>query len=178
MLVADKVWNFIRSRALKWKMSELADLIVSTSENGKINVGVSVDAKRAFQEGRGKMKNHGPLIAAVVLKGILIGALAFKTLFLLSGKALLVSKLAFMLSSLIGVKKLLSSKKHTTTYEVVADHHRYDLPFVASQPKNPGLTNSGGWARAMDEMADTFIERLSAQPLAYTQQIPIPLNNI
>lgn len=110
MLVADKLWTFVKSRALKWKMSDAFDLLVSAGDKGKINVGLSVDAKRAFIEGRGKMKNSGPLIAAVVLKGILLGILAFKALFLLSGKALLVSKLALLLSSLIGVKKLLSHK--------------------------------------------------------------------
>lgn len=183
MLVADKIWNFVKSRALKWKMSNLADLLISTSENGKINIGVSVDAKRAFHEGRGKMKNHGPLIAAVVLKGLLIGALAFKALFLLSGKALLVSKLAFMLSSLIGVKKLLSKKKHLTTYEVVADHHRYDAPFALPLSNNPPSANQGGWARAIDEVMDSFVDRLSiqsgAQLLAYSsRQIPIPINSI
>lgn len=181
MLVADKIWNFVRSRALKWKMSDLADLLISTSENGKINIGVSVDAKRAFQEGRGKMKNHGPLIAAVILKGLLIGALAFKALFLLSGKALLVSKLAFLLSSLIGVKKLLSKKKHTTTYEVVADHHRYDVPF-APMTKTQPAENLGGWARAMDVVMDSFVDRLSSQTdphsMVYAHQIPIPLNHL
>lgn len=111
MLVADKLWTFVKSRALKWKVNDSFDLMVSAGDKGKINVGVSVDAKRAFIEGRGKMKNSGPLIAAVIFKGALLGILAFKLLFLLSGKALLVSKLAFLLSSLIGVKKLLSQKQ-------------------------------------------------------------------
>jgi hypothetical protein len=110
MLFADKLWTFVKSRALKWKMNDAFDLLVSAGDKGKINVGLSVDAKRAFIEGRGKMKNSGPLIAAVILKGALLGILAFKALFLLSGKALLVSKLALLLSSLIGVKKLLSHK--------------------------------------------------------------------
>lgn len=110
MLVADKLWTFIKSRALKWKVSDFSDVIVSAGDRGKINLGLSVDAKRAFIEGRGKMKNSGPLIAAVILKGALLGLLAFKALFLLSGKALLVSKLSLLLASLIGVKKLLSHK--------------------------------------------------------------------
>lgn len=110
MLVADKLWTFVKSRALKWKMTDFSDVIVSAGDKGKINLGLSVDAKRAFIEGRGKMKNSGPLIAAVILKGVLLGLLAFKALFLLSGKALLVSKLSLLLASLIGVKKLLSHK--------------------------------------------------------------------
>lgn len=85
VLVADKLWAFVKSRALRWKMTDFSDLIVSAGDKGKINLGLSVDAKRAFIEGRGKMKDSGPLIAAVVLKGALLGILAFKALFLLAG---------------------------------------------------------------------------------------------
>lgn len=85
VLVADKLWAFVKSRALRWKMTDFSDVIVSAGDKGKINLGLSVDAKRAFIEGRGKMKHSGPLIAAVVLKGALLGILAFKALFLLAG---------------------------------------------------------------------------------------------
>lgn len=81
MLVADKVWTFVKSRALRWKMTDFSDLMVSAGDKGKINLGLSVDAKRALEEGRGKMKNSGPLIAAIILKGALLGILAFKALF-------------------------------------------------------------------------------------------------
>lgn len=155
-LIADKLWTFIRSRALKWKMTDFSDLLISASDKGRINVGVSVDAKRALIEGRGKMKNNGPLLAAIVLKGALIGILAFKALFLVAGKALLVSKLAFMLSSLIGLKKLLSGKPKHVTYEIVGDHHRYDAPAPAPKP-NPANV----WTRAFDTTVDSFIENFS-----------------
>lgn len=163
MLIADKIWTFIRSRALKWKMTDFSDLLISASDKGRINVGLSVDAKRALIEGRGKMKNTGPFLAAIVLKGALLGLLAFKALALLSGKALLISKLAFLLSSLIGVKKLLSGKPKHVTYEIVNDHHRYDLPVGGqTKPLQPtaaaALPSSTGWQRAMDITLDSFIE--------------------
>lgn len=169
MLIADKLWTFLRSRALKWKMTDFSDLLVSASDKGRINVGLSVDAKRALIEGRGKMKNTGPIIAAVVLKGALLGILAFKALALLSGKALLVSKLAFLLSSLIGVKKLLSGKQKHVTYEIVNDHHRYDVPGVAGAASNvkptvsaaPSFSATNGWQRALDMTLDSFIENFS-----------------
>ena len=158
-LIADKLWTFIRSRALKWKMTDFSDLLVSATEKGRINVGFSVDAKQALMEGRGKMKNTGPLIAAVIFKGILMGILAFKALFLLSGKALLISKLAFMISSLIGLKKLLSEKGKHVTYEIVGDHHRYDAPVAVPAPakQNPG----NQWTRSFDNSVDSFIENYS-----------------
>jgi hypothetical protein len=163
MLVADKLWTFIKSRALKWKVTDFTDVMLSAGDRGRINVGMSVDAKRALIEGRGKMKNSGPLIAAIVLKGALLGIIAFKFLAILSGKALLVSKLSLLLASLIGVKKLLSSgpKKHVT-YEVISDHHRYDVfnkHNVQPQPQPP-VTN--GWQRALDFTLDSFIENFAS----------------
>lgn len=64
------------------------------------------------------MKNMGPVIAAGIMKIGMIGVLAFKALALLVGKALLVSKLAFLLAAVIGLKKLFSQERHVT-YEVV-----------------------------------------------------------
>lgn len=169
MLVADKLWTFVKSRALRWKVTDFSDLMVSAGDKGKINVGLSVDAKRAFIEGRGKMKNSGPIIAAIILKGALLGLLGFKALFLLSGKALLVSKLSLLLASLIGVKKLLSGKQKHVTYEIVNDHHRYDqfkqpTPYetikqqatLAAQPQPVA-----GWQRALDLTLDSFIENFA-----------------
>ena len=63
------------------------------------------------------MKNMGPLIAAGAMKLGMVGIIAFKALALLVGKALLVSKLAFLLAAIIGLKKLFSQQKHVT-YEV------------------------------------------------------------
>lgn len=162
MLVADKVWTFVKSRALRWKMSDCSDLMVSAGDRGKINLGLSVDAKRAFIEGRGKMKNTGPIIAAVILKGVLLGLLAFKALFLLSGKALLISKLSLLLASLIGVKKLLSGKPKHVTYEIVNDHHRYDTIKPLAQAPAPEQ-QSQGWQRALDLTLDSFIENFASK---------------
>jgi hypothetical protein len=165
MLVADKLWTFVKSRALKWKVTDFTDVMVSAGDRGRINVGMSVDAKRALIEGRGKMKSSGPLIAAIVLKGALLGILAFKFLAILSGKALLVSKLSLLLASLIGVKKLLSSgpKKHVT-YEVISDHHRYDV-FNNKQthPQQPQPPVTNGWQRALDVTLDSFIENFASK---------------
>lgn len=167
LLVADKLWTFVKSRALRWKMNECSDLMVSAGDKGKINLGLSVDAKRAFIEGRGKMKNSGPIIAAIVLKGVLLGLLAFKALFLLSGKALLISKLSLLLASLIGVKKLLSGKQKSVSYEIVNDHHRYDhfKPQAASPApvQAQAEAQTQGWQRALDITLDSFIENFAGK---------------
>lgn len=79
-------------------------------------------------EGRGKNKDLkkyiGPLIAAITLKGGLL-AMTFKAVALLAGKALLVGKIALVLSTILGLKKLLSNESHheKTTYEIVKHPH-------------------------------------------------------
>lgn len=69
---------------------------------------MSIQTPEEGEKGRGKMKNMGPFIAAAAVKIGILGGLAFKGLVLLVGKALLVSKIALLLASIIGLKKLFS----------------------------------------------------------------------
>lgn len=102
----------------------------------------------------------GPLIAAAVLKIGLIGGLAFKALALLVGKALLLSKIALLLASIIGLKKLFSQGKHVT-YEVVAHpHHSSSHSF--DHGGGHGDSYSSGWARSLHEPS-----LMSGQPDAH-----------
>lgn len=104
--------------------------------------------------GRGKMKNAGPIIAAGIMKIGMLKVLAFKALALLVGKALLVSKLAFLLAAIIGLKKLFSHSKHVT-YEVVAHPHHSHSAVESHGHGAEGF--SSGWGRSGD----------AAQNLAY-----------
>lgn len=72
-----------------------------------------------------------PLLLGGTFIPIAYGALA-----LLAGKALIVSKLALVLASIIGIKKLVSSSNghHESSHEVVVGHghsgwgRNYDVP--------------------------------------------------
>lgn len=107
----------------------------------------------------------GPLIAAAVLKIGLIGGLAFKALALLVGKALLLSKIALLLASIIGLKKLFSQGKHVT-YEVVAHPHH-----SSGHSTDHGHDSySSGWARSFH--GQTSIPGQSdAHELAYAAHV-------
>lgn len=96
--------------------------------------------------GRGKNKNMGPMMAAMMMKMGMLKVLAFKVLALLVGKALFVSKLAFLLVTIIGLKKLFSQQKHVT-YEVVAHpaHHE--------SHGSDSYSSSAGWGRSSSEAA-------------------------
>jgi hypothetical protein len=107
------------------------------------------------------MKNMGPLIAAAGAKFALLGALAFKGLVLLVGKALLVSKIALLLAGILWLKKLFSQQKHVT-YEVVAHpHHSH-----SNVEHHGGDSYSSGWARSSE-----------AQQLAYSGYAPSAKNH-
>ncbi|XP_048268273.1 uncharacterized protein LOC132911994 [Bombus pascuorum] len=148
-LVANKVYAFIKSRSIKWRILPEDDVVVSASEdeNGSLNLGLSIERADNIpvQDGRGKKNNNmGPLIAAAVLKVGLIGGLAFKALALLVGKALLLSKIALLLAGIIGLKKLFSQQKHVT-YEVVAHPHHTSSHTL---DHGHGDSYSSGWARS------------------------------
>ena len=70
--------------------------------------------------GNNKDKKSGQWIMIPLLLGSTLVPLAFGALALLAGKALIVSKLALALASIIGIKKLIaSSHAHDSAHEVV-----------------------------------------------------------
>ncbi|XP_067619144.1 uncharacterized protein Osi9 [Eurosta solidaginis] len=83
------------------------------------------DMQRALEESRGKKKEKKkylmPLLLLFKLKMAALLPLAIGFLALISFKALVIGKIALILSGIIGLKKLLESKKEN--YEVVAHPH-------------------------------------------------------
>lgn len=89
------------------------------------------------EESRGKNKKNGALIMIPLLLAGTFIPIAYGALALLAGKALIVSKLALVLASIIGIKKLVSSS---------AGHHESSHEVVVSG----GGHGNGGWGRNMD----------------------------
>ncbi|XP_041985534.1 uncharacterized protein LOC121737868 [Aricia agestis] len=126
------------------------------------------------EESRGKKKKAakmlGPIIAAIMLKMMAILPLAIGAIALIAGKALLIGKIALVLSAIIGLKKLLSQQKHVT-YEVVAHPHHssshtssHDYGGSSGYGADAGSYGSGGqsgWGRSLE-----------AQAMAYSAQKP------
>ena len=63
-----------------------------------------------------------PLLLALKLKAAALIPLALGAIALIAGKALLIGKIALVISAMIGLKKLLSQQK-TVTYEIVSHPH-------------------------------------------------------
>lgn len=164
LLIANKLWRFVRSRTLRYKFSDNADFVLSSDPKGSLNVGFSVRPIEALEEGRGKMKNMGPVLMMMAAKTGMVGAILLKGLFLLAGKALIVSKIALLLAVIISLKKLLSQKK--TIVEVPSHHDSY----------------SSGWSRALDgfveglaEVPAHLLQAQDAQDMAYSAQQPVKM---
>ncbi|XP_063988819.1 uncharacterized protein LOC135168498 [Diachasmimorpha longicaudata] len=173
-LVSSKVFAFLKSRSIKWRILPEDDVVVSASEDetGSLNLGLSIErSDNPISEGRGKKNNMGPLLAAAVLKIGLIGALAFKGLALLVGKALLLSKIALLLASIIGLKKLFSHQKHVT-YEVVAHPHHSSSHTYSSDHGHGGDSYSSGWARTFHSQTLPSDQQRTPQELAYSAHVP------
>ncbi|KAG7297258.1 hypothetical protein JYU34_019201 [Plutella xylostella] len=138
------------------------------------------------EESRGKKKKAqkilGPLMMALAMKMMALMPIAIGAIALIAGKALLIGKIALVLSAIIGLKKLLSQQKHVT-YEVVAHPHSssshsssHDYGSSSSGGTSgyggdssssygapaAGGHSSGGWGRSAD-----------AQALAYSAQKPL-----
>ncbi|KAL0105064.1 hypothetical protein PUN28_016596 [Cardiocondyla obscurior] len=119
-MIFDKIAKFFQSHTLKVKLPNVEELQRSLTE-----------------EGRKKKNKMGGLLAIPLLIGGTLVPLALGALALLAGKALIVSKLALVLASIIGLKKLVSG----------GGDHGHEVVQVG------GGHGSGGWARSGHDIA-------------------------
>lgn len=91
---------------------------------------------------------------AAMMKAMMMIPLAIGTLFILAGKALIISKIALVLSLIITLKKLLSKP----TEHVVHESHGW----------NAGGGAGGGWDKRSYRPSDNTYTQNAAQNLAYS----------
>ncbi|XP_063369154.1 uncharacterized protein LOC134657509 [Cydia amplana] len=163
------------------KGSDVVDTVSGVGRALEETVSSFTEDNEVSDEGRGKKKKAqkilGPLMMALAMKLMALMPLAIGAIALIAGKALLIGKLALVLSAIIGLKKLLSQQKHVT-YEVVAHPHHssshtsshdfggssgYGGDSSAGYGGSGASSghSSGGWGRSID-----------AQSLAYSGQKP------
>lgn len=116
------------------------------------------DVGRSFSQARSKLKKMmGPILAGVAIKGGFI-AMAFQAIALIAGKALLIGKIALLLSAIIGLKKLVSGGEshEKTTYEIVkhpqvSQTHSYSAAHYGSDFDTTGP--GGHYRRSVEDEA-------------------------
>ncbi|KAL0277522.1 UNVERIFIED_CONTAM: hypothetical protein PYX00_004773 [Menopon gallinae] len=171
-LVSAKLLSFLRSRALRLRLLPDMEAVITSNPDADGNLNLGMSLQKVADEGRGKQKHMGGLLAAMVMKFGMLAAMAFKGLVLLVGKALLVSKIALLLAVVLGLKKLFSQHQKHVTYEVVAQpHHSHHVEHFDHGHSGGGGggghdSYSSGWGRSSDVM------RNDAQKMAYRGYIP------
>lgn len=188
-LLFSRLQNFLQTHTVKVELKG-ADVVNAVTSTGRALEDVTDSVfggnddsanEVAGGEARGKKKKAakiiGPLMMAVALKAAALLPLVLGAIALIAGKALLVGKIALVLSAIIGLKKLLSQEKHVT-YEVVAHpHHSSSHSASHGEAYSVGASNvdvsgyaggggtgHGAWGRS----SDVF----DAQNLAYRGQKP------
>ncbi|XP_033341533.1 DUF1676 domain-containing protein Osi12 [Megalopta genalis] len=110
------------------------------------------ELKRGMEEGRGKMKKMmGMMMMGVAMKMAALIPIALGVLFLLAGKALIISKIALVLSLIIGLKKLLSQKQSH-------DHGGWQQ-------------SGGGWDRSLKAVSATMLPSTTEEMQNYAQSL-------
>ncbi|XP_058793666.1 uncharacterized protein LOC131665643 [Phymastichus coffea] len=174
-LLFDRLGRFLRTRSVKVDLKG-TDILGAIESAGRS----FDDSNETSIEGRGKKKKAakiiGPIIMAVALKAAALLPLALGFIALIAGKALLVGKIALVISTIIGLKKLLGGQQKHVTYEVVS-HPHHSSSHVVTHDEHGGSSDfggyggggssgghgsSGGWARSLP----------IAQEMAYAAQKP------
>ncbi|XP_058059515.1 uncharacterized protein LOC131210304 [Anopheles bellator] len=182
-LILSRVQSFLSTYTIKVDLKG-SDIVSAVTSTGRALEDVSENLLENEEDGpttgeaRGKKKKAakilGPLLLAVALKAAALLPLLLGAIALIAGKALLIGKIALVLSAIIGLKKLLSQEKHVT-YEVVA-HPHHSTSHTSSHGDAYALGGSyggdaggysassghGGWGRSIQD----------AQDLAYGAQKP------
>lgn len=115
---------------------------------------------------------------AIALKAAALLPLALGAIALIAGKALLIGKIALVISAIIGLKKLLGSHQKHVTYEVVSHPHHGSSHVVSHDDGHGGGGGFGGgdygggygssghgWARSLPQDAHEIAYR-AHQPQA------------
>lgn len=159
----NRVESFLKTHSLKVDLrgSDVLNAVSSTARAFSDD-SASYDDEDAQETGRKKVKKASktlmPLLLLLKMKMAALIPFALGAIALIAGKALLIGKIALLLSAIIGLKKLLSHQK-TVTYEIVShphhapahDHHHESFSSSGADAGGYGGGGGGGhggWGRS------------------------------
>ncbi|KAH0949242.1 hypothetical protein HN011_009255 [Eciton burchellii] len=141
-LLFDRLGRFLRTHTVKVDLKG-SDILGAIESVGRSFEDYSDNAV----ESRGKKKKQkilGPLMMAMAMKAAALLPLALGAIAMIAGKALLVGKIALVISAIIGLKKLLGSQQKHVTYEVVSHPHHSSSHVVSHDDGGHGGGGFGG----------------------------------
>lgn len=133
----DRLKNFLQSREIQISIPKILAF-------GKRAAAPIFESRNHKKKGDDK-KYLAPLIATMVLKSAIL-KMAYHSIAIVAGKALLVGKIALIISAIIGLKKLVSSENHEkTTYEIVKHPNvQHSHTYSSSHGEDYGHNTGGG----------------------------------
>lgn len=119
----------------------------------------SSETPRLVEEGRKKMKKYlGPLIAAMALKGGIL-TMVYHSIAVVAGKALIIGKIALVISAIIGLKKLVTPEGHEkTTYEIVKHPHVQNSHTYSSSHNSEYDGHENQYHRSLGDNVDMLMQ--------------------
>lgn len=110
------------SKLEKLKSEEVDDLLIDTTtrflQHRKFQIKIPKLLEEGRKKGGNKGGNGGALLGALAIKGTFL-AMAYQGIAVMSGTAIIIGKMALILSAILGLKKLVSSGQEKTTFEIV-----------------------------------------------------------
>ncbi|KAL0105062.1 hypothetical protein PUN28_016594 [Cardiocondyla obscurior] len=171
-LLFDRLGRFLRTHSVKVDLKG-SDILGAIESAGRSFEDFSDNAVESRGKKKKAQKILGPLMMAMALKAAALLPLALGAIAMIAGKALLVGKIALVISAIIGLKKLLGSQQKHVTYEVVS-HPHHGSSHVSHEEHggygggggggggdfSGGYGSSGhGWARSLPQDAHEIAYR-------------------
>ncbi|KAL6432064.1 hypothetical protein ACFW04_006644 [Cataglyphis niger] len=175
-LLFDRLGRFLRTHSVKVDLKG-SDILGAIESAGRSFEDFSDNAVESRGKKKKAQKILGPLMLAIALKAAALLPLALGAIALIAGKALLIGKIALVISAIIGLKKLLGSHQKHVTYEVVSHPHHSSSHVVSHDDGGHGGGYGGGdygggygssghgWARSLPQDAHEIAYR-AHQPQA------------
>lgn len=172
-LLMERFLSFMRSRQLQVNMPRLLNFGKLNSQDiwqnimDFFNLNTSSGEEAEGRKKKDDKKYLGPFIAAVMLKAAIL-KMAYHSIAIVAGKALIVGKIALIISAIIGLKKLVSSEGgEKTTYEIVKhpqvqQSHTYSSSHAGEYEGHEG---GSSYHRSMDD-------EMMMQDKAYNAWVP------
>lgn len=167
--------------------SKIDGMLLDTATKFLTTHKIQLDIPKLVEEARGKMmkKYMMPMMGLMALKGGMM-ALAMNGIAVMAGAALIIGKMALMLSAIMGLKKLLGNQgQQKTTVEIVKQPQMsfsssYDDGYGAGGGGHGGggggggsygVGSSGGYGGSSSGGYHRSFSEIS-QPIAYNAHIP------
>ncbi|XP_017046613.1 uncharacterized protein LOC108091777 [Drosophila ficusphila] len=155
-LLLDRFLNFLHSHQLQVNLPRLLRFGELNGQNWLQHL-INYFWPTSESEGRKKKEDKkylGPFIAAVLLKTAIL-KMAYHSIAIVAGKALIVGKIALIISAIIGLRRLVAhDSSEKTTYEIVKhpqvqQSHTYSSSHQGEY--DTGGHDSGSYHRSIDD---------------------------